>query len=305
MPKKTISMKRIVTYAWLSFRRNGWLSTAAILVMMLTLFVIGGLLLVSVIANTVLDDLESKIDISVSFKLGTPEEAILAIRRELEALSAVREVNYVSPEEALAEFRERHKDDPAILASLEELGDENPLPATLAIRAWDSSRFNEIAKFFEDRQFPAVEKVNYFENRKVIDRLSSIVRGVRTLGIAGVLILGFVAVLVAFNTVRLAIYAAREEINIMKLVGATNWYIRGPFMIEGLLHGGIAALATALLFLPLVWLASTKISVLLPQINIFEYFWQNFLQFSAILLAIGILLGVGSSLLAIRRYLKI
>src|SRR3989338_11299963 len=102
---KKVTFKRVLKQAWLSFRRNGWLSTATILVMMLTLFVIGGLLLVSVVANTILNDLENKIDISVSFKLKTPEGAILSVRKEIEALRSVREVNYVPPEEALVIFR--------------------------------------------------------------------------------------------------------------------------------------------------------------------------------------------------------
>src|SRR3989344_3810000 len=296
---KGVTLKRVITYAWLSFRRNGWLSTATILVMVLTLFVIGGLLLVSVIANTILNDLEQKIDISIAFKKGAPESAILSIRRELEALRPVREVAYVSPEEALAAFRERHKDDPTVLASLEELGEENPLPATLAVKALNPEDLGEIAKFLEGKNYPSVEKINYFENQKVIERLSAAVRGVRTAGVAIVLILGFVAVLVAFNTVRLAIYTSREEINIMKLVGATNWYIRGPFMIEGVLHGGIAAAITALAFLPLVWFASGKLIVFLPGVNLSSYFRENFVEFSLILFAIGIILGVGPSLLAL------
>ena len=302
---KTVTLKRVVTYAWLSFRRNGWLSTATILVMALTLFVIGGLLLMSVVANTILDDLENKIDISVTFKKGTAESTILAVRRELEAFAAVREVTYVSPEEALAAFKERHKGDPTVLASLEELGEENPLPATLAIKAEDPQRLSEVAEFLERKDYPAIEKINYFENRKVIERLTAVVRGVRGVGAVAVLILGFVAVLVAFNTVRLAIYTAREEIQIMKLVGATNWYIRGPFIIEGILHGGIAAIVTSLAFLPLIGFASSKLLLFLPGINLQRYFTENFLQFFLILLAIGIVLGVGSSLLAIRRYLKI
>ena len=134
MPKR-VTFKRVLVNAWLSFRRNGWLSTATILVMMLTLFVIGGLLLVSVVANTVLNDLEQKIDISMSFRKATQEATILAVKREVEALATVREVNYVSPEEALADFKEKHANDPTVLASLEELGDENPLPATLNIKA--------------------------------------------------------------------------------------------------------------------------------------------------------------------------
>lgn len=304
MPKR-VTFKRILTNAWLSFRRNGWLSTATILVMMLTLFVIGGLLLVSVVANTVLDDLEQKIDISMSFRKATPEATILAVRREIEALATVREVNYVSPGEALADFKEKHANDPTVLASLEELGDENPLPATLNIKAKNPADFADIAKFLDNKSFPGVEKINYFENQKVIERLSSVVRGVRSLGIAAVLVLGFVAVLVAFNTVRLAIYTAREEINIMKLVGATNWYIRGPFMIEGLLHGGIAAVATALLFFPVIWIASAKVLLFLPSVNLLGYFTSNFFEFLLILLVIGAILGVGSSMIAIRRYLKI
>mgnify|MGYP001587684517 FL=1 len=111
--------------------------------------------------------------------------------------------------------------------------------------------------------------------------------------------------LVAFNTVRLAIYTAREEINIMKLVGATNWYIRGPFMIEGIMHGGIAAVAMALLFLPMTWVISPKISVFLPSIDLYKYFVANFMEFFAIILAIGVVLGVASSTVAVRRYLKI
>jgi cell division transport system permease protein len=304
MPK-TIAFKRVVTYAWLSFRRNGWLSTATVLVMMLTLFVIGGLLVVSVMANTVLNDLESKIDISVSFKRGTTEEIILAARREVESNRAVENVEYVSPEEALAVFKEKHKGDPTVLASLEELGEENPLPATLNIKAENPSDLGAIANFLQAKAFPGVEKINYFENQKVIERLSSLVGGVRSLGVAAVLVLGFVAVLVAFSTVRLAIYTSREEINIMKLVGATNWYIRGPFMIAGLLHGGIAAILTALLFFPLIWIAAAKVALFLPSVDLKGYFSENFFEFFLILLAVGIILGVGSSMIAIRRYLKI
>ncbi len=304
MPK-TVTFKRILTHAWLSFRRNGWLSTATILVMMLTLLVIGGLLLVSVVANTVLNDLERKIDISVSFKRGTGEPTILAVRREIETLRTVRDVSYVSPEEALTAFRERHRGDPTVLASLEELGEENPLPATLNIKAENSDDLGKIAEFLQAKRFPGVEKINYFENRKVIERLSAVVRGVRSAGLLAVLVLGFVAVLVAFNTVRLAIYTSREEIAVMKLVGAANWYIRGPFMVEGVLHGGIAALATAVLFFPIVWFASSKLLLFLPGIDLAGYFRENFLEFAAVLFLIGVVLGVGSSLIAIRRYLKI
>src|SRR3989344_2541165 len=217
-----MTLKRILVAAWRSFRRNGWLSTATILVMMMTLFVIGGLLMLSVVTNAVLTELERKIDISVSFEQNTSEDRILAAKREIETLGDVEEVTYTSADEALANFRERHKDDPDILASLDELGDENPLPATLNIKAKNARNFSSIAEFLQSKNYPGVcdTCINYFENQKVIARLSEIVRSVRTFGSAIALLLAFIAVLVAFTTIRLAIYTAREEINIMKLVGA-------------------------------------------------------------------------------------
>ena len=300
-----LTFKRVLSSGWLSFCRNGWLSTATVLVMMLTLFVIGGLLLLSVVTNSVLRDLERKIDISVFFKKGTAENQILGVKHDIELLGDVLSVSYVSADEALANFRERHRDNPEILASIEELGSENPLPATLNIKAKDPQNFSRIAEFLKGKNYPAVEKVNYFEKEKVMEGLPAIMRGVRSVGIAIVLVLGFVAVLVAFNTVRIAIYTSREEINIMKLVGATNWYIRGPFMVEGVLHGAIAALLTAILFFPVVWLASGEILSLVPAVNLQTYFNENFVEFGLILLIVGIILGVGSSMIAIRRYLKI
>lgn len=300
---KRITLKRVFQYAWLSFRRNAWLSAATVLVMTLTLFVIGGLLLTSVIAATILGDLEKKIDISVSFKRDASESAILQIQREVESLSSVREADYVSASEALDAFKEKHRDDPTILASLEELGDENPLPATLNIKARDPNDLREVADFFARKNYPGVEKVNYFENQKIIERLTGVIRGVRSIGIAIVAVLGFVAVLIAFTTIRLAIYTAKDEINIMKLVGATNWYIRGPFLINGVFYGFIASALVALSFFPLIWISSPRLALFL-DINLQRYFSQNFFEFYLILLVIGIILGAGSSMVATRRYLK-
>ncbi len=258
----------------------------------------------SVVANTVLTDLENKIDISIYFQKDTPETTISQVRKEIEALGEVEQVDYISADEALVAFKEKHKDDPTLLTSLEEFGDENPLSAALNIKAYNTPDLPKVAKFIQDKNYASVEKVNYFENQKVIDRLTEVINGVRATGVTAVLILAFIAVLVAFNTVRLAIYTAREEINIMKLVGATNWYVRGPFMIEGLIQGTIAAILTALAFWPLIRFASPRISFL-TNVNIYEYFFQNFLEFFVILFVVAIVLGVSSSLIAIRRYLKI
>lgn len=299
-----ITVQRVVTSGFLTFKRNSWLSVATVMVLSLVLFVLGGLVFVGALADTALRSVESKIDISVYFVPDAAEAQIMAVKNEIEALPDVREVAYVSREEALARFRDAHKDDTLIASALEELGD-NPLQASINIRAADPTRYQAISEFLAQKSYPAVEKVNYFENQVVIDRLSSITGAVRGSGAALALFLAFIAVLVAFNTIRLAIYTMREEIGIMRLVGATAWFIRGPFLISGFLYGLVAALAVTVVFFPLTWLVSPKLALLVPNFNLFQYFLSNFGQFFAIMAGSGILLGIGSSLIAVRRYLKI
>lgn len=298
------TIKRVFRAGVLSFRRNGWLSTATITVMTLTLFVLGNLIFLGALGQSVLLSLESKIDISVYFVPEAPDEGIASIRREIKALPDVAEVDYISREEALVEFRERHKENALILEALNELG-ENPLQASVAIRAADPQNYGAISEFLRQKNYPIVDKINYFENQRVIDRLSGIVATTRGFGGVAALVLAFVAVLVAFNTVRLAIYTMREEIGIMRLVGATSWFIRGPFVVSGVLYGLIAAGLTILIFFPIAWLISPKVSLLVPNFDLFGYFTSHILQFSGIMLASGIGLGAVSSMIAIRRYLQV
>ena len=301
---KKVTFRRVIKIGYLSFRRNGWLSTATILVMALVLFVLGNLVFLGAFANTVLNNFESKIDISVYFTGDAPEENVLQVKREVEQLADVSEVAYVSKDEALALFREKHKANTLIADALEELGD-NPLAASLNIRARDPSNYAAISDFLLQKNYPIVDKVNYFENQAVIDRLSSIMSTVRGSGALLALFLAFVAVLVAFNTVRLAIYTLREEIGIMRLVGATPGLIRGPFLIGGIIYGVIAAAATILIFFPLTWLATPKLTLLVQDFNLFQYFISNFAEFFAIMFLTGVALGTISSFIAIRRYLEI
>src|SRR3989338_62251 len=302
MLKETSS--RIIKSAVVSFWRNGWLSTATVLVMVLTLFVIGGLLLSSVLMNTILDSLEERIDVSVYFLPETQEDLITSLKTEFEKIPNVSAVSYVCQAEALERFKERHKNNHLILESLAEL-EENPLEASLNISAADTSKFQEIVTAIEVQEEPTIDKINFFENQRAIERLSKIMVATRTTGAAIAAILAFIAVLVAFNTVRLAIYTARDEINVMRLVGATAWHIRGPFLIEGVIDGGLAAVITAAIYIPTVWFLAPNIQNFLDGINMFQYLMGHLLEFFAILFASGVLLGILSSILAVRRYLKV
>ncbi len=298
-------MRRVIKAGVLSFWRNRWVSSATISVMMLALGLITSLVLASVVAGSLLKTLEEKVDISVYFKLETSENEIIKVKQELENLDDVKTVEYVSRQEALARFEAEHQNNPLIVKSLEELG-ENPLEASLNVKAKLIDDYSSIAAFLESPRFSSlIDTVNYRQNQKVIERLSHIINVVRRSGLAAVLVLVLVAVLVTFNTIRLTIYSMREEIGVMRLVGASSWYIRGPFIVEGVVHGLIASVLTIILFFPLVIFLSPKVQGFLTGINIADYFKENFWQLFFLQTAVGIFLGVISSIIAMRRYLKI
>jgi cell division transport system permease protein len=298
------SFKRIFKWGITNFWRNGWLSTATVSIMSLTLLVITVLLMVSVVANAVLDNLENKIDISVYFKLETPEEQILDVKTQLENLQEVEAITYVSQNDALVSFREKHKDNPVLLQSLEEL-EMNPLEASLNIKARETTQYATISQFLESVHFKdVIDKVNYMQNKEIIERLGKIITDVKTGGLVVTLLLTVIVFLVTFNAIRLAIYSSREEINVMRLVGASNWFIRGPFLVEGALYGVIATLVTLIVLYPTFYFLSPKISGFLPIGDVFSYFVSNLFSFTLLLLLVGVVLGGFSSFIAVRKYLK-
>ena len=286
-----IQLKRTVRQGFVNFWRNGWVSLATVLVMVLTLFVFGGLFFSNVLLTSALEQLEEKVDISVYFKTSAIEDEILALKSSVEKLAEVREAEYISREQALLEFEERHRENSLITQSLEELG-ENPLGASLNIRAQNPNQYEAISRFLESASFEnIIDKINYRQNQLVIERLSQILNSSRAMGLA-------------FNTVRLAIYTSRDEISIMRLVGAANSYIRGPFLVEGVLHGFLASLAAMIIFWPLVAWLGPKAERFFGGPNLLDYYFSNFLWIFLMLLFIGVVLGVISSLIATRRYLN-
>ena len=180
------------------------------------------------------------------------------------------------------------------------------MEASLNIKAQEASQYDIIANFLDGINYSnIIDKVDYKKNKEVIDKLSYIVANIRMGGVvlSGILIL--VVVLVTFNAIRLAIYSAREEIKVMRLVGASNWFIRGPFVIEGVLYGVISSLITLGILYPVFWFISPKLSGFLPIEDFFVYFRVNFWAFLVLLLGMGIVLGVLSSIFAMRKYLKV
>jgi cell division transport system permease protein len=303
-------LKRVVRTGFFNFWRNGTVSLASVLVMMVTLMVIGLISFSGAILESSLSELKNKIDINVTFVPSAAEEEILRIKQSLESLPEVFLVTYATREETLAAFKERHANDPSILAALDELG-ENPLGAVLNIKARDPSQYASVAEFLEsgnalaEGQVNIIDRINYFQNKAAIDKLTEIIAAADKLGFVLTIFLAVISMLIAFNTIRLTIYIAKDEISVMRLVGASTTYIQGPFVVVGIIYGVMAGLLTLLLFLPMTyWLAMVTESFFVG-FNIFYYYLANFLEIAVIILVSGILIGALSSILAIRKYLKV
>lgn len=300
-----LTLNRIVKSGLLNFWRNGWLSTATVLIMTVTLLAWTSIFLLNVVLTSVLGILEQKVDISVYFNLDAKEQDILALKSKLENLEEIKSVEYVSAGKALEIFKKRHAGDEILLKSVKELN-ANPLEASLNVLAKDASNYAAVASFLNKNQFESIiSKINYTENKFIIERLSNIISVLRRSGLAASLILVFLAFLVAFNTVRLAIYSSREEITIMKLVGASNWFVRGPFIVEGVFHGLVSSMFAFMIIIPGVAFLGPKLFNFLPEVNLVNYLGDNFWQLLFFQTLGGITLGVFSSWFAIRKYLKI
>ncbi len=303
------SIKRIVRSGFIGFWRNAYVSLAAIFVMTITLTVICGLLLGSELLKVSLTQIREKVDINVYTVTTASEQNIFALKSSLESLPDVEEVTYTSREEALAAFRERHESDELTIQALEELGD-NPLGASLSIRAKDTSQYESIAAFLDEQrnlenpESPLIDRVNFNQNKNAIDKLTSIIDAAEQSGFIAMIILIVSSILISFNTIRLAIYTTREEISIMRLVGASNMFIRGPFILQGIMYGLVAGVLALLIIYPVaLYLGPATESFF--GLNIFNHFVTNFVYLFGVLVGSGIVLGSVSSILAIARYLRV
>lgn len=314
------SLKRITRTGFVNFWRNGFLSFAAIVVITLSLCAFGGLIFGSAFGRALVAEVKDKVDINVYFALSAPESEILSLQKNINALPEVASTTYISRDQAMATFQAKWQDNTLIMQGLEEIGD-NPFPAALNIKANEPGQYASIADFLNtknptlDDGTPLISKVDYEQNKIIIDRLSKIIPATEEAGSVIALILIIVAVIIVFNTIRLIIYSARDEISVMKLVGASNIYVRGPFVVSGIMYGIVSALITLILMAAFAYWSDAVILKLAGVelaanfelvVNILsDYFIRNFTQIFLIIMSAGIVLGGISSYIAARRYLKV
>jgi cell division transport system permease protein len=301
-------IKRVFVSGGKNFTRGGAVSAATVLIMTVTLSIIGSLIFLSALLTFTLDAIKEKVDVSVYFVTTASEVDILGVKSQIEKLPQVVSVTYTSADAALIAFRSRHVTDQLTLQALDELGG-NPLDASLEVRAKDPSQYESIVNFLDASPMLSsggssiVDRINYSQNKDVINRLSVAIQATREIGFAVVILFAIASILIAFATIRLAIYVAKDEIAVMRLVGASNAYIQGPFVVTGVITGIIAASIVLLLLWPATWYAGMKTVVWFGGFNIASYYGSNFALVFSIIMLSGIVLGAVASVIAIRKYL--
>ncbi len=303
-------IRRIVRAGFTGFWRSAYVSLASIFVITVTLFVIGSTMFIDQLLSTALQTIQKKVDINVYFDITASQEEIDAVKNAVSALPEVEHITYTSREEALANYREKKQNDEISMQALAELG-ENPLEANIAIQAKETSQYESIANFLEQQRdltakqgSTVITDVTYNDNKESINTLTSIINAVEKATFIIMIILIIAAVLITFNTVRLAIYTSREEIAIMRLVGASNMFIRGPFMIQGIMYGLVGGVFALLIIYPILTWVGPRTETFFG-FNLLTYFIGNFSHIFLVLVGIGIALGLVSSILAVARYLRV
>ncbi|MBU0707161.1 ABC transporter permease [Patescibacteria group bacterium] len=301
-----ISFYRALKFAFQSFKRNVWLSAATILILVLTLFSVSLVGTINFIGDRAIRSVKDKVDLSVYFYPEVGEKEVQAIQARLQTLPSVKNVNYIPKEQALEEFIEKHKDDPVISETLEIL-DDNPLGATLVIQAKDIEKYSEILNVMSDPNYSdMIYEKDIEDYQTIIRRLTNMTDRIYQITFVISMIFIIIAILVVFNTIRITIYTHREEIGIMRLVGATNWFIRGPFILESMIYAVISTIISVGILYPILRLVSPQVTTFFEgyNLNLANYFSDHFIEILGLQLIVALVLSMISSMIAVGRHLR-
>ena len=289
-------IKFFLAEAFRSLWRNYFMTIAAVVTVFLSMFLLGVVMVFVFNINAVLKDVEQKVEITIYLKDSATADEIEAMRQELVDQPDVKEVQFIDKDEALKRLKEDLKEHEELLQDLPS----NPLPASFEVALKDPELAGAVAAKFEGR--PIVEEVRY--GKELAERIFKVTSVIRNISAVFVLLLGGVSILLISNTIRLSIYARRREVEIMKLVGATNWFIRWPFMIEGLAVG----LAGALAALAFVTVGTDFVMDRIRENLVFltvPFNAVSTVQITLVILGVGAVIGAVGSGLGLRRFLNV
>jgi cell division transport system permease protein len=301
-----LSFARVIKMSFQDIYRNIWLSIVTITILILALFSINLLLIVQVIGENAVSAVKERIDINLYLKTDATDEQIEALRAKLTNLNGVKEVAYISKSMALDTFREKHKDNTDILDVLKELG-KNPLSPALIVKPKDVDNFETLTANIKKIDSVIIDSQDFTNHKLLLDKINGITKKISEAGliVSGIFVLTML--LVVYNAIRVAIYTHRREITIMKLVGASNWFIYMPFLIASLIYtmiGLLVCLSILYLFMNLLqpYLEAFFIGY---NINIISYFNQNYFRIFGLEFLAVAFINMFASLVAAKKYSKV
>jgi len=300
-----LSAARVVKFAFKDFWRNLGLSLMTISILVLTYFSLNLLVIVNFFTDAAIQVIENRVDISVYFGPDVSDERVMGVRGNLTSLPEVKDVIFISRDEALEQFKKNHADEPEILAALQEVG-ENPLGPVLVIKAKDAGRYGPILEALESPAIKSlVEDKTVQDHRVLIERLTSVTARVQRVALGLSLVFALISLLIVFNTIRVSIYIHREEIAIMRLVGASSNFVRIPFLIETVLFNLISlGIVAAFVFPALNVIEPAARAFFDADVGITAYYREHWLEIFGYQLAAVTFLSLIATWLSMRRYLK-
>ena len=304
-----VEFSRVVKFAFQSFLRNIWLSVVTITIITLALFSVSFLLIFNLLTQHTLKAVEAKTDVYVDLTSQATAEQAQVLVEELKKLPAIAAVEFITPEQTLVNFRERHQDNPLIIQSLEAL-EQNPFRGSLRINVHKIEDFPVILAELSQKEYAGyleIEDKEFTDTKLLIEGISAYSQKIQQGAMVASLIFIVIALLVVFNTIQVGIYTHREEIGIMKLVGASNSFIRSPFLVEGIVYSLLSLGILLVVIYPLLAFLQPYLNDFFKEysVSLIGLVNQNFLQVFGTQLLVAAVITVLSSYLAVRRYIKV
>ncbi|MFA5024645.1 MAG: permease-like cell division protein FtsX [Patescibacteria group bacterium] len=301
-----LSFYRIIKFSFQDIARNIWLTIVTITILLLALFSINMLITVRLISDNAASAIKEKIDISLYLKAETPEAEIMTLKAKVSASDKVKNVIYISKQAALETFREKYKNNQAVLAALKELG-RNPLSPSLTIIPKNFDESNLVINELKMIDSPIIESRDFSDNTVVLNKISSITKRVNEVGLFIIGIFILTSLLVVYNAIRVAIYTHRQEIEIMRLVGASNFFVYMPYIVSAFVYALFSFLIIIAIFYPFLTLLQPYLEVFFTgyNVNILAYFVNNFWFVFGLQFLVVLFINIAASLFAVRKYARI
>lgn len=290
---------------WHNVTRDSGIAVGNIFIIMIPILLASSLFVLKDVSAFLVKEVEGMANISIYFNESASEDDILKVKDRIKQIEGTEQVEYISKDQALERFSQRHADDSTLMESLQEVNG-NPFLAVIDVSAVSTAQYEEVQQLLAGQDYAdMINKINYNEKKSTIEKIFWFTKGAQRVALILFVILGAISVAVTFNTVRMAIMSHGIEVGIQRLVGASRWFVRGQFLVEGMIFGALAAMFSLLIVAAVCWYASPAAATLLAGMNLWQNFMSNIWTLFGLQMAIGAGLGMLSSVIAVGKYLKV